>query len=423
MAAKKQPWFAFYPDDHLSDERLVLCSLAAQGLWARLLCLMHKNDRRGYLCVGDSPLTPEQLARASASGCSAEEVTRLLTELLHSGVASVSDTGVVYSRRMVREERKRRLCSEAGRKGGGNPAFKDPARNAWASRRGYVYAMRRARDQAVKVGASANPPRRRAKGSGSLMREQTTLLRQWPVTAMGVAESLLHQAFAPHHLLGEWFALTPEDLERVQPLLEEHGLAAQPESIPDSGPDSKVASNGASNAPVVYDCVKEGETQAGNEIPPPGVPGFGSQHTHTLPGVGGVGGGGGVKGPVKPPSNGLPGGFRGLPCDDPEAAAEARRVVEHYQAAVRPAHTRGGGVEAVLALLLAGEGADALCRAAEGYAAHCARQELAPRHRQSVKRFYAEGTFGEYADWAPPRPPAEMSEAERQEYTRRQLGL
>ncbi len=58
------------------------------------------------------------------TGCSAEEVTRLLAELQSSGVFSCTDDGVIYCRRMIREEGKREKCGEAGRKGGGNPTFK-----------------------------------------------------------------------------------------------------------------------------------------------------------------------------------------------------------------------------------------------------------------------------------------------------------
>jgi hypothetical protein len=119
----KLPYFPFFPDDWLSDEKLRLCSLAARGLWMDLLSLMHKGDRRGFLQQANgSPYTPEQIARCA--GCSLVEAAHLLQELLTTGTATADEHGVIYNRRMVRDERKRRLCSEAGRKGGGNPTFK-----------------------------------------------------------------------------------------------------------------------------------------------------------------------------------------------------------------------------------------------------------------------------------------------------------
>jgi hypothetical protein len=120
--AGKLPWFKFWVDAYLADERLRMCSLEARGFWADLRCLMHKGVRRGYLQqASGKPLTLQQLARVAR--CSSEEASRLLRELVDSGAASVSDTGVVYDPVMVREEHKRHLCSRAGKKGGGNPAF------------------------------------------------------------------------------------------------------------------------------------------------------------------------------------------------------------------------------------------------------------------------------------------------------------
>lgn len=117
--AKKLPWFAWYADDWLSDEKLRTCSPGARGLWVDMLSLMHKNDRRGYLQINGKPVTSQQLARMT--GCSADEVSPLLAELVDAGVPSVTEDGILYSRKMVRDESKRQLCSAAGKKGGGNP--------------------------------------------------------------------------------------------------------------------------------------------------------------------------------------------------------------------------------------------------------------------------------------------------------------
>jgi hypothetical protein len=113
---EKLPWFSFYPEDWLSDEKLRACTLAARALWTDMLCLMHKNDRRGYLQLSGKPVTADQLARMT--GCSTDDVSRLLAELISAGVPSVSEHGILYSRRMVRDEALRQVRSEAGQKGG-----------------------------------------------------------------------------------------------------------------------------------------------------------------------------------------------------------------------------------------------------------------------------------------------------------------
>jgi hypothetical protein len=110
------PFMKFFVNDWLSDEKLSLCSLAAQGLWMRMVCFMHKNARRGYLETDGKPLSLDQLARLA--GVSTELVSPLIQELLTSGVPSVTDQGVILCRRMVEKESLRLVRSEAGRKGG-----------------------------------------------------------------------------------------------------------------------------------------------------------------------------------------------------------------------------------------------------------------------------------------------------------------
>lgn len=112
--AGKPPYFPFFPDDWMSDEKLRLCSLAARGLWIDLLSLMHKCDRRGYLQQANGqPYSQEQIARIT--GCSPEEAAHLLRELISSGVASANEHGVIFNRRMVRDESIRQARSYAGK--------------------------------------------------------------------------------------------------------------------------------------------------------------------------------------------------------------------------------------------------------------------------------------------------------------------
>ena len=114
----KLPSFQFYPGDWLKDPSLRSVSYAARGLWTDMLCLMHESDRRGYLQLNGKPVSLEQLARMT--GGSTEEVSHLLQELKDSGVFSCTEHGMIYSRRFVRDEKKRQLCTEAGKRGG-NP--------------------------------------------------------------------------------------------------------------------------------------------------------------------------------------------------------------------------------------------------------------------------------------------------------------
>lgn len=121
MAADKLPSMQFYPGDWMKDPALRSVGLAARGLWIDMLCLMFESHRRGYLLhVTGKPVTPEQLARMV--GGSAGEVSQLLQELEDCGVFSRTEHGAIYSRRLERDEQRRRTCAANGRRGG-NPAL------------------------------------------------------------------------------------------------------------------------------------------------------------------------------------------------------------------------------------------------------------------------------------------------------------
>ena len=116
----KLPWIKFWPADWLSDEALRLVSVGARGLWIDMLCLMAKSERPGYLQVngGVNP-TLDQVARLVA--LPEAQLEPLITELMKAGVCSVEHgTGIVYSRRMVRDRAEYERASEFGKRGG-NP--------------------------------------------------------------------------------------------------------------------------------------------------------------------------------------------------------------------------------------------------------------------------------------------------------------
>lgn len=121
--ATKMPAFMFYPGDWMKDPAVRSVSSAARGLWIDCLCLMWESSRRGFLVhPSGRAVSTEQIARMT--GNSVETVSEAMAELEDCGVCSRTSDGVIYSRRMERDERKRTKCSEAGKRGGGNPTFK-----------------------------------------------------------------------------------------------------------------------------------------------------------------------------------------------------------------------------------------------------------------------------------------------------------
>ena len=115
------PWMKFYPSDWRADPALRLCTRAARGLWIDMLSIMHEAKPRGELRIGQVALDADKLARAI--GEPADEVKTDLKELEAAGVFSRRKNGVIYSRRMVRDEEKRRKLRENGKKGG-NPSLR-----------------------------------------------------------------------------------------------------------------------------------------------------------------------------------------------------------------------------------------------------------------------------------------------------------
>ncbi len=111
---KKLPWMQFCPTDYIKDTRIL--SLEARAIWMDVLCLMHESGRRGYLySTTGKPISISELARFA--GASIETTSLAIRELTDSGVAELSDTGDLFSRRMVREERTRQARSKAGAAG------------------------------------------------------------------------------------------------------------------------------------------------------------------------------------------------------------------------------------------------------------------------------------------------------------------
>jgi len=118
----KRPSFQFYPSDWLRDTALRSCSTGARGLWMDMICFMHEGKPYGHLKVGDKVILPSNLARMV--GDNADVVADWLLELSQAGVYDTTEDGVIFSKRMVRDENLRQIRAAGGSKGG-NPALMD----------------------------------------------------------------------------------------------------------------------------------------------------------------------------------------------------------------------------------------------------------------------------------------------------------
>lgn len=98
------------------DPAVRACQLAAKGLWWEMILLMSQSPRYGYLLLSSGePPSIDQLT-IMVGGRSVEEVKGLLSELERNGVPSLTEDGVYFCRRMVREEAERARVRNAMRK-------------------------------------------------------------------------------------------------------------------------------------------------------------------------------------------------------------------------------------------------------------------------------------------------------------------
>lgn len=120
-AALKRPAFQFYPSDWRNDLALRACTIGARGLWQELLVTMHLGTPYGHLALDGVPLTDAEAA--AVCGVSEKVYRQLLAELERRKVFSRTADGVIYSRRMVRDEevRNRRVV-------GGEESTRESAR-------------------------------------------------------------------------------------------------------------------------------------------------------------------------------------------------------------------------------------------------------------------------------------------------------
>lgn len=120
MTLPKNPFLKFYTSDWRSDPRLRMCSAAARGLWVEMMCLMHEAEPYGHLLVNGVP--PSDMQLSMLTGIPADQLPELIAELGAQGVYSRNGNGVIYSRRMTRDEKRARTARKNG-KHGGNPTL------------------------------------------------------------------------------------------------------------------------------------------------------------------------------------------------------------------------------------------------------------------------------------------------------------
>jgi hypothetical protein len=199
----KMPAFQFYPGDWRRDPGVNALNRHDRSVWFDILCIMHESEERGVLLLAGKPMPEEALGRLLS--VDVESLRQSLSTIAAYGVSSTREDGALFCRRMVRDEEKRQIQAEDGKRGG-NPALCENYNVP-----GFVYAVQRASDGAVKIGISVNPSKRLYKLRYENKLDSLEMLSTMHTQDMGATESALHKRYA-HCGSGEWFSLSGEEL-------------------------------------------------------------------------------------------------------------------------------------------------------------------------------------------------------------------
>jgi hypothetical protein len=197
-----------YVGDLQKDPAFRRCSRTEKGMLLELLLLMHECEVRGVLATAGKAWPDDEVGRAA--GGDMNEAIQCLRVLLEKKVLQRDERGAIFSRRMVRDESKRRKCSAAGKRGG------NPRMISWRTEPGFVYAMQRDGAGPIKIGASVDPATRKRGGIGSLSGPGITVLASWPVDQMGPGELCIHELFSDRCVGGEWFDITVAEFPLIE---------------------------------------------------------------------------------------------------------------------------------------------------------------------------------------------------------------
>lgn len=132
MSSKKLPAIQFYPGDWRKDPGVQALDYEHRGVWFEMLLLMHESDQRGKLLLNGKAMPDEALARFL--GLDLQKIKKIKSTLVDYGVASIDpESGTLYCRRMVGDEKLRQKRAKGGEKGakhgykGGRPP-KNPSK-------------------------------------------------------------------------------------------------------------------------------------------------------------------------------------------------------------------------------------------------------------------------------------------------------
>lgn len=123
MALRNSPYLPLYVQDFLTDEKLVDCSASANGVYIRLMCILHKSEPYGKILLKQKYKQNESMCLNFASMLvrqmpySMSEIHDGLEELLDNKIIEI-DGDYLFQKRMVKDGEISEKRAAAGKKGG-----------------------------------------------------------------------------------------------------------------------------------------------------------------------------------------------------------------------------------------------------------------------------------------------------------------
>ena len=123
MSLQNSPYLPLYVKDFMSDEKLAECSASANGVYIRLMCMLHKSDSYGKIFLKEKYKTDSNACMNFASMLArhmpytVKEICEGLAELLVNKVIYIEGDYLCQSR-MVKDGEISEKRAVAGKKGG-----------------------------------------------------------------------------------------------------------------------------------------------------------------------------------------------------------------------------------------------------------------------------------------------------------------
>lgn len=126
MALRDQPYLPLYVQDYLTDEKLNMCSWSTQGIYIKILCILHKQELYGRILFKQKDKQNISKENYFATilikniPCQYDDMITALNELIEHKVL-VIENEYLLQKRMVKDFNTSEERSKAAKKGGGNP--------------------------------------------------------------------------------------------------------------------------------------------------------------------------------------------------------------------------------------------------------------------------------------------------------------